>query len=58
MSLNRGDRVTFNIGKEDGELMTGTVTRTGPNDSVLISPDKRIMPGLGFFNIKKLERKS
>ena len=55
-NLEAGDRVTFNVGKPDGPLYKGLVTKKLRDGNVVILPERASSLGnVKFFNIKKAE---
>ncbi len=55
--LKPGDRVKFNLGREDGPVYYGTVTNSVMRGRLIIRPDKKeaIGPRVEFFNITKID---
>lgn len=53
-----GDMVQFNVGKEDGPVFFGTVTRINRDGTPMIQPERpgHIPNGVRFHNIKKATR--
>lgn len=55
-NLNVGDRVVFNVGKPDGPVYRGLVTKKLKDGNVVILPERASSLGaVKFFNIKKAE---
>ena len=51
-----GDKVKFNVGKPDGPIFYGTVTRVYEDGRTNIQPDRPgyLGPGIKFHNITKV----
>lgn len=57
--IKLGSRVSFNIGKEDGPVSSGIVTKVLPGGAFVINPDRPgLIPfGVRFHNIEATEEK-
>lgn len=60
MEIKLGSRVKFHIGKEDGPVGFGIVTKVMPSGGFVINPEKSgtIPFGVRFLNIEVAEEKA